>query len=102
MYIKFTKWHILPLQSVRITISILIFIVISNNISVQFVEIKCADDNHTLQTVNIEFGEKIRLCLGSYVYNVNTTRTTWKHCHVYSVNRGCPRGHMTHWSKKAL
>ena len=106
MYIKFTKWHVLSLQSggIRITISIIIFIVISNNISVQFVEIKCAEDDHTLQTVNTKFGEKIRLGLASYVYNVNTSRTTWKHCHVYRVNRGYPRGHMlvTHWLKKAL
>ena len=57
MYIKFTKWHVLSLQR-NITISIIIFIVISNNISVQFVEIKCAEDDHTLQTVNTEFGEK--------------------------------------------
>ena len=39
-----------------------------------------------------------------HVYNINTSRTTWKLCHVYRVNRGCPRGHMlvTHWSKNAL
>ena len=57
MYVKFTKWHVLSLQS-NITISIIICIVISNNISVQFVEIKCAEDDHTLQTVNTEFEEK--------------------------------------------
>ena len=72
--------------TVRIIISIIIFIVISNNISVQFVEIKCAKDGHILHTVNKEFREKIRLGLASYVYNVNTSRTTWKHCHVYRVN----------------
>ena len=39
-----------------------------------------------------------------HVYNINTSRTKWKHCHVYRVNRGCPRGHMlvTHCSKYAL
>ena len=60
MYIKFTKWHVLSLQSagIRITISIIIFIVISNNCSAQFVEIKCAEDDHTIQTLNTEFGEK--------------------------------------------
>ena len=38
------------------------------------------------------------------VQNINTSRTTWIHCHVYRVNRGCPCGHMlvTHWSKNAL
>jgi len=60
MYIKFTKLHVLSVQS-NITISIIIFIVISNSISVKFVEIKCAEDDHTLQTVNMEFGEKLRL-----------------------------------------
>jgi len=32
------------------------------------------------------------------------SRTTWKHCNVYRVKRGCPRGHtlVTHWSKNAL
>ena len=36
--------------------------------------------------------------------NKRLVKTTWKHCHVYLVNRGCPRGHMlvTHWSKHAL
>ena len=60
MYIKFTKCHVLSLQSgdIRITISIIIVIVISNNISVQFVEIKSAEDDNTLQTVNTAFGEK--------------------------------------------
>ena len=76
---------------VCIPISIMTFIVVSNyNISDQFVDIKCAEDDHTLQTVNTEFGEQIRLGWASYVYNVNTSRTTWKHCHVYRVNRGCP------------
>ena len=77
-------------------------IFISNyNISVQFVEIKCAEHDYTLQTVNTEFETttsrftKIvtNTCF-HHVYNINTSRTTWKHCHVYSINRGCPRGHM--------
>ena len=35
---------------------------------------------------------------------LNTSRTTWKHCQVYCVNRDCPRGHMrvTNWSINAL
>ena len=42
-----------------------------------------------------------------HMYNVNTSRTAWKHCHLYRVNRGCPCGvcrHMlvTHWSKNDL
>ena len=41
---------------VRTTISIKFFIAISNYIiSVQFVEIKYAEDDHTLQTINTEF-----------------------------------------------
>ena len=56
-------------MGVRITISIIIFIVISNTISVQFVEIKCAEDDHTLK--NSE--KKLRLDLASYVYNINTS-----------------------------
>ena len=27
-----------------------------------------------------------------HVYFIDTSRTTWKHCHVYHVNGGCPRG----------
>ena len=42
-----------------------------------------------------------------HIYNINTSRTAWKQCHVYRVNRGCPCGvcrHMlvTHWSKNDL
>ena len=41
-----------------------------------------------------------------HVYNINTSRTTWKHCHVYRVNRGFPHGYMLvthcHWSKNAM
>ena len=39
-----------------------------------------------------------------HMYIINTTRTTWKHCHVCCVNRGYPRGHMlvTHKSKQNL
>ena len=39
-----------------------------------------------------------------HIYNYKHKRTTWKHCHVYHVDRGCPRGHnlVTHCSKNAL
>ena len=51
----------------------------------------------TIQTVNTEFGEKttsrfsklVRNACFHHVY-INTSRPTWKHCHVYRVNRGCP------------
>ena len=47
------------------------------------------------------------ICMTStqHVYtNINTCKTTWKHCHVYHVNRGYPRGHMlvAHWSNNTL
>ena len=80
------------------------------NSYVQFVEIKCAEHDHTLHTANMEFEtttfkfSKIVTNTCFYqVYNINTNRTTWKCCHVYRVNRGCPRGHMlvNHWSKNA-
>ena len=75
---------------------------ISNyNIYVRFVEIKYAERDHTLQTVNTEFETLVMFMFSKiitntcfhHVYNINTSKTTWKHCHVYRVNRGCPRGH---------
>ena len=81
------------------------------DISVKFDEIKCTKCDDTLQTVNTEFetttSRLSKIVTDTYfchVYNVNTSRTTWRHYHVYRVNRGCRRGHMlvTHWSKKAL
>ena len=83
-----------------------------SNISVEFVAIKCAEHDHTLQTVNTEFetsstsrfSKIVTNTCFHQVYNINTSRTWWKHGHVYRVNRGCPRGHMllSHWSKNAL
>ena len=89
----------------------IIFFISTYNISVQFLEIKCAEHDHTLETVNTEFETTtsrfskldMNTCF-HHVYNRNTSRTTWKHCDVYRENRGCPRGHIlvTHWSKNAL
>ena len=81
------------------------------DISVKSVEIKCAEYDDTLQTVNMEFETTTstfsKIVTDTYfyhVYNVNTSRNTCKHYHVYRVNRGYPRGHIsvTHWSKNAL
>ena len=72
-----------------------------SNVSVQFVEIKCVEHDLTVQTVITELETiassfcKIytNTCV-HHVYSVNTSRTTWKHSHVYRVHGGCPRGHM--------
>jgi len=64
--------------------------------------------HYTLQTVNMQF--EITTCWFSkivsntcfhHVYNTNTRRSTWTHCHMYCVNRDYPHGHMviTHWLK---
>ena len=52
------------------------------NISVQFVEIKCAEHDHTLQTVNTEiettsssFGKLVTNICFYHVNNVNTRAT---------------------------
>ena len=39
-----------------------------------------------------------------HVHSVNTSTTTWKHCHTYHVNRGFPRTHKldTRWSKHGV
>ena len=61
MYIKFTKWH---RDDTHFLFKVGVHnyydhIFISNyNISVHFVEIKCAEDDNTLQTLNTEFGRK--------------------------------------------
>ena len=49
-------------------------------------------------------GQVIFITSNQHVYNINTSRTTWKCFHVCRVNRDCPRGHMlvTDWSKNAL
>ena len=82
-----------------------------SNIYVEFVEITCAEHDHTLPTVNAEsetttsrFSKIVTNTCFHYVYHTNTSRTTWKHCYVYRVNRGCSRGHIlvTQWSKNAL
>ena len=71
------------------------------DIFVEFVEIKCAEHDQTLQTVNTELEtttfrfSKIVTCFHN-VYNINKSRTTWIHCHVYRVNRGCPSGHASY------
>ena len=81
------------------------------DISVKFVEIKCVECDDTLQTVNTEFETTTsmfsKIVTDTYFYhvcNVNTSRNTCKHYHVYRVNRGYPRGHIsvTYWSKNAM
>ena len=49
-------------------------------------------------------GQVILMTCIQHVYNINTSRTTWKYCHVYRVSKARPRGHMlvTYWSKNAL
>ena len=56
------------------------------NISVQFVAIKQAENDHTLQTVNTEFETTAPRFIK--IQYISSSRTTWKHSHVYRVNRG--------------
>ena len=78
---------------------------------IELVEIKYLEYDLTLYTVNAEFETTLpsfskivtNTCF-HHMYTIDTSRTTWKHSHMYRVNRCCPRRHMlfTHWSKNAL
>ena len=69
------------------------------NISAQFVEIKCAEHDHTFQTVNTEFetttsrfSKMVTNTCFHHVYNINTRtcpRVTWTHAR-YSLVEKCP------------
>ena len=74
------------------------------DISVKFVEIKCAECDDTLQSVNTEFetttsrfSKMVTNPCFYHVYNVNTSRTTWKHYQVYRVNIGYPHKMVIFW-----
>jgi len=57
-----------------------------------------------LETTAPSFSKMVTNICFHHMYTVSTNRTSWKHSHVYCIDRGCPRGHMlvTHWTKNTL
>jgi len=60
--------------------------------------------NTDFETTTSSFSKNVTNTCFQHVFNINTSRTTWKHCHVYRVSKGYPRGYLLiiHWSKNAM